>query len=130
MDEYRSNQKTQRTWKCYQNFCTNQCNWWDVHQCIWMFITPLGLGVTHHCQEQVLASFTAHSSSGCSRVNICCFTANRVCLYNQCWSALHHAKEINVSWEETNLEHHIIYLPRFMLSLPHSPQANYHTQDL
>lgn len=91
-------------------------NWWDVHQCVWMLIAPLGLGVTRHCQEQVLASFTAHSSSGCSSVNICCFTANRVCFYNQRWSALHHAREINVSWGETNLEHRIIYLPRFMLS--------------
>ena len=78
---------------CYQNSSINHCNWWNGHQCVCTLITPLGLGVTHHSQEQVLVSLTAHSSSGCSSVNICCFSANCVCFYNQRWSALHHAKE-------------------------------------
>lgn len=120
----------EREWECYQNFCINHGNWWDVHQCVWALVTPRGLSVTHHHQEQVLASLTAHSSSGCSSANICFLSVNHVCIYNQRWSSLHRAKEINVSGRETNPERDITYSPRFMLCCCCLPQANFHAWDL
>ena len=126
----RSNQKRDWEREGHQNSSINHSNWWDVHPCVCTLIAPVGLGVTHHCQEQVLASLTAHSSSGCSSVNICCFSANCVCFYNQRWSALHHAKEINVSWGKTNLEHHVYLVTQVHAFFPPFPWANSHTWDL
>lgn len=83
-------EETEREWECYQDFSISPSHWWDVHQCVWALITPRGIGCHPPSSRTGVGITDSSSISRLQRVNICCVSANRVCFYNQRWSALHH----------------------------------------